>query len=288
LNQRCHAITGAGDHARKVKLGSFTFEVSHARKGGERFPVEVTSDSFTFGGETYICSYVRDISERTREQKALRLANQKLNLLSSITRHDILNKLTVVLGYLELSKMVRDQEKLEDFIRKIDETIQVIQVQIQFTKDYQDMGVKAPEWQDVAALFDKAIAQLDLGTVRARNELVGLSVFADPLLERVIYNIVENALRYGEKVTTISTFFRTEEDGLVWTIEDDGIGISTKDKTMIFNKGFGKHTGLGLFLAREILSITGMTIVETGFPGSGARFEIHVPAGGSRIADKAK
>jgi signal transduction histidine kinase len=36
--------------------------------------------------------------------------------------------------------------------------------------------------------------------------------------------------------------------------------------------GFGRHTGLGLFLSREILSITGITITETGEPGKGAVF----------------
>jgi signal transduction histidine kinase len=42
---------------------------------------------------------------------------------------------------------------------------------------------------------------------------------------------------------------------------------------------FGKHTGLGLFLSREILGLTGITITENGIPGSGARFVIRVPAG---------
>jgi PAS domain S-box-containing protein len=270
---------------RKDERGSFTFETHHAKKGGERFPVDVTSDYFTYAGETYICSYVRDISERTREQKALRLANQKLNLLSSVTRHDILNKLTIVLGYLGLSKVAHDQEKLEDFIKKIDETIAVIQDQIQFTRDYQDMGVKAPEWQDAAAVFAKVLSQLDLGTVRVHNDFSGLSLYADPLLERAMYNIVDNAMRYGEKVATIRARYLVKDDeGLIWIIEDDGVGISAKDKSLIFNKGFGHHTGLGLFLTREILSITGMMIMETGFPGTGARFEIHVPPGGYRLA----
>ena len=62
-------------------------------------------------------------------------------------------------------------------------------------------------------------------------------------------------------------------------IEDDGIGITRKDKSRIFDRGVGQNTGLGLFLVREILSITGITIVETGEPGKGARFEIRVPRG---------
>ena len=57
------------------------------------------------------------------------------------------------------------------------------------------------------------------------------------------------------------------------------MGISPDQKESIFERGYGKNTGMGLFLAREILAITGITIAETGKPGKGARFEITVPAG---------
>ena len=59
--------------------------------------------------------------------------------------------------------------------------------------------------------------------------------------------------------------------------EDDGIGIAEGEKEKIFAYEYGLNTGLGLFLAREILAITGMTITETGIAGKGARFEIHCP-----------
>jgi PAS domain S-box-containing protein len=272
----------------KVASDSLTFETTYSKKGGERFPVEVTSDYFEYAGMKYVCSFIRDISERKRSEKALMLANQKLNLLSSVTRHDILNKLTIVLGYLGLAKMVHDRDKLEDFIKKIDDSIQVIQDQIQFTRDYQDLGVKAPEWQDIEGIFVKAISQLELGSVQVTFDLSGLRIYADPLLVRVIYNIADNALRYGEHVTIIRTFYYQQGEELVWIIEDDGVGIPAKNKSMIFNKGFGRHTGFGLFLAREILAITGMIIMETGFPGKGARFEIIVPPGTFQLAKEKK
>lgn len=68
-------------------------------------------------------------------------------------------------------------------------------------------------------------------------------------------------------------------------IEDDGKGIPTNIKGRIFNKGFGSNTGLGLFLTREILGITGMQIIETGVEGKGARFEIRVPEGHFRFRE---
>jgi signal transduction histidine kinase len=67
------------------------------------------------------------------------------------------------------------------------------------------------------------------------------------------------------------------EPGLLITCEDDGAGIAEAEKEQIFASGFGKNTGLGLFLAREILGISGLKIKETGRYGRGARFEITVP-----------
>jgi signal transduction histidine kinase len=63
---------------------------------------------------------------------------------------------------------------------------------------------------------------------------------------------------------------------------DDGVGIPSEEKDKIFKRGYGKNTGYGLFLIREILSITGLSIQESGIPGEGARFEIHVPEGSYR------
>jgi signal transduction histidine kinase len=60
--------------------------------------------------------------------------------------------------------------------------------------------------------------------------------------------------------------------------EDNGNGVVPEEKEKIFLKGFGKHTGLGMFLIREILSITGITIRENGTWQQGARFEIRVPS----------
>jgi signal transduction histidine kinase len=102
------------------------------------------------------------------------------------------------------------------------------------------------------------------------------------MLENVFFNLFDNTTRHGMRATGISVHCREDPDGLVVVIEDDGVGVSHEDKTRIFEKGIGSNTGFGLFLAQEILSITGIAIRETGDPGSGARFELHVPKGNYR------
>jgi PAS domain S-box-containing protein len=215
--------------------------------------------------------------ELVRFNEALAQANKKLNILSSITRHDILNKITALLAYLELSQgRTNDPTLLEYFQKEID-TIRAIEHQIDFTQYYQDIGVRAPEWQDVRSTIARAAAQLQLGAVSLTVQFDGISIFADPLIEKVFYNLVENAIRHGEHATAITFSAREIHDGLTIICEDNGVGIPSENKEKIFIRGFGNHTGLGLFLIREVLSITGITITQTGEFGKGARFEIHVP-----------
>ena len=149
------------------------------------------------------------------------------------------------------------------------------------------MGVKAPVWQNVHSIIGTVITRLPMRKIHVDSGDTALEIFADPLLEKVFYNLIDNALRYGgEKMTAVRISNHDDNGNLVIAVEDDGDGVSTENKVQLFTKGFGKNTGLGLFLSREILSITGITITETGEPGTGARFEMTIPNGAWRFADK--
>jgi PAS domain S-box-containing protein len=225
-----------------------------------------------------------DITDRKHVEEALIRVNNKLNLLSSITRHDILNQLTALKGYIDLSaERVRD-DMLAEFIKKEMLIADVIGRQISFTRDYHKLGVMAPVWQNIADIITWTKQSLLVRNVNIRTEFSDLEIFADPLLEKVFYNLMDNALRYGgEKLTTIRFFYRESDDALLICCEDDGIGIAGENKELIFNRGYAHNTGLGLFLSREILGITDSAITETGTYGTGARFEIRVPKGSYRF-----
>jgi PAS domain S-box-containing protein len=228
---------------------------------------------------------IHDITEQRRAEDALRMANKKLHLLSSITRHDIRNQLMALMAFIELSQDSIDKpEELIEFLKKNQKIAETITSQITFTKDYEDLGLNAPLWQNVSTCIDAAVAVLPMRNIRVVKEVAGLEVFADPLVEKVFYNLIDNSLRYGgEKMTTIRISSRTEGPSLVLVFEDDGVGIIGQEKKVIFDKGFGQNTGLGLYLSREILAITGITIIENGTPGTGARFEMSVPTDGYRF-----
>jgi len=228
---------------------------------------------------------IHDVTDQRQAENALMMANKKLNLLANITRHDIRNQLTALRAYLQLSgDAANNPTELAGYLEQEKKITETIERQIEFTRDYEEMGVNAPVWQSVDTCISKAIADLPLKNIRIETGLPGLEVFADPLLEKVFYNLIDNALRYGgEHMTTIRISTHAAGANLTLVFEDDGTGIAAGDKTRLFGKGFGKNTGLGLFLSREILSITGITIAETGITGKGARFEMTIPSGGFRF-----
>lgn len=270
-------------------LPSFTIEVPVRHRDGRDVILEIHSAP-VFDGEGKMVALrgiARDITRFRRIEEALQVAIRKLTLLSSITRHDILNQLMVIKGYMGLLVEENLDPTISGNLRRIMTSADQIADIIQFTKDYECVGVKAPAWQDCRQLVDTAAREAPLGQVRVQNDLPeGLEIFADPLIGKVFYNLMENAVKHGGKTTTIR--FLGKNTGSTYTIicEDDGVGIPVDEKEKIFEREYGKNTGLGLFLVREILGMTGITITETGEPGSGARFEIVVPKGAYRIQKK--
>jgi signal transduction histidine kinase len=227
---------------------------------------------------------IHDITERKRVEKNLRTVTKKLNLLSSITRHDILNQLMVLKGFLVLAKDRAKDPELEDFLLKARKSTDTVERQIVFTRDYEEIGMKEPVWQSVSMNLVRAKGNLDVEGVRFIQEPPDIEVYADPLFEKVFYNLIDNSLKYGKpRLTAIHVSFKETDNSLTIFYEDDGAGISEQDKKFLFERGFGKNTGLGLFLVREILALTGITIRETSVGTGGVRFEITVPEGAYRF-----
>ena len=220
---------------------------------------------------------VRDISDIREAENNLKEASKKLSLMSSVTRHDIRNRINGLLAYTDLARATERSPETERFLSQVTRTAREILRQIEFARDYQELGANTPLWQNVTGVIARVLEQRDNPGIRVDYSLHSLECYADPLFERVFDNLIDNAVRYGEKITRIT--FGIEEGGseIVLFCEDDGIGIPEEYKEQIFERGFGKNTGLGLFLVREILAITGMTIRENGIPGRGARFEILIP-----------
>ena len=270
----------------KIRAGERVehYETTRVKKNGERLSVSLIVSPIRNANDELVgtSTIARDITAQKQTETALASANKKLNILSSITRHDVLNQLTAIEGYLELShERCQEDAKEQLYFERQMKSINLIEYLLLFTKSYEELGVKAPAWQRVTGVV--ATAQASFGGIRFSTGTGGLEIFADPLLEKVFFNLFDNALRHGGSVTEIRVSAEFPGDTCIIVVEDNGVGVPAAEKERIFERGVGKNTGLGLFLAREILAITGISIREAGKPGKGARFEIAVPKGASRV-----
>lgn len=215
--------------------------------------------------------------------KKVAFLEKKLQVVGSMTRHDVLNQMTVIIGYNELLGMMAEDLKFKGFLETEKFALGKIQRQFQYAKDYQNIAVDPPRWQNIRNLVYRVGEDFDAKKVRITADTGTASVLADPLFDRVFHHIFDCALRHGEIVTEIKiSVLMTGSSGLL-IVENKGSGIPAADKEMMFEPGYGNGIGWGLFLAREILAATGMTITETGEQGKGVRFEITLPPGSFRM-----
>jgi PAS domain S-box-containing protein len=281
------------------EIPEYTTDKRYIKKNGDTFWASVVASVVRDreGRFLYYIALITDITERkvieliqeqyntdaTRFAEDITRVNDKLNLLNSITRHDILNQLTAILGYLDMMKMKFPDPTLQEYVDKEIHAAHNIETQIKFTKEYQDIGVLSPAWFNVRKIILSTAANISLSRVKLVVNVDDLEIFADPLLEKVFYTLIENTLRHGKTVTNIEFSYRMQDEDLVMVYQDNGEGIPAEHKEAILQRKFFKHTGFGLYLSRTILGITGMTIRENGEPGKGARFEILVPKGAFRF-----
>jgi PAS domain S-box-containing protein len=269
---------------RQMRIADIGRETIMTRNRGERIlhttKIPIPDKA---GHPKYLLGISEDITDRVRFEEALHKATGKLNLLTRITFTDIQNAIFSLSGYLNLEKRIPADELTEGFRNKQTDIIRKIETSLRFAKNYQDLGIRPPAWQNVSRVFLMAISHIDLAGLHRNIQSDTLEIYADPLLEKVFLTLAENVLRHAADVTEISLTWHETGEGLTLLFEDNGPGIPRNMKEAIFERYGEGGIGMNLFLSREILSITGISIRETGSERTGARFEILVPKGGYRF-----
>lgn len=273
---------------RKAEKGYVYFDTVRKRKDGSLILVSVSAAPISLEDKLvgYVAMY-KDISELKRTEAAMKemmqklaTMNEKLRVVGSLTRHDVRNKLSVVTGNVFLAKKrLPDNPEVLDYLHDIGSACQQVLEIFDFARNYEMLGDEELKNVDVAETVEKAASLFsDLKDVKVSNECRGLKVLADSLLIRLFYNLMDNSLKYGEKITQIRVHYEKSGEGqLKLVYQDDGNGISVAEKPNLFKEGYGKGTGYGLYLIKKMMEVYGWTIRETGKPGRGAQFTITVP-----------
>lgn len=251
------------------------------RKDGERIPVFSSHTIIQRTGlDTELFCVDISLIELRKTEQALLEANKKTRILSSLTRHDIVNHISALYLTLDTLKQESDLEGIRSRISSALEICERIETTNGFTREFESLGEAGCGWIRVHPIITYAQGEISLHGVTVENLIPpDLEIYADPILRKVFSTLMENSLRHAGALSRISCTGDEIDGNYLITYEDDGIGIAQARKELIFNHGYGEHTGIGLFLAREVLSITGLAIRECGEEGQGARFEISIPSG---------
>ena len=227
----------------------------------------------------------RDITETRQKDEALALAAKKLNILNNVTLSEIQNYLFCEQGYLQLTTDLSENEKQKEFLGKQAFNLDKITRILQFAKNYQGLGISPPEWHDFEKTFIFAISHTNTAHLEKDFDVSGISIFTDNLLEKALAEMVSKLLSYNKEATRLSLKSETEGEMLKIIFETDGRGIPKESEGKIFSRGGDPDTGIDLFLIEEVLSVTNISVKETGDPGKGIRIEIIVPPGMFRTGE---
>ena len=261
-------------------------KVTVSWEGGENEPVVLDGEAFFIPLSNAGLPPAAALTARVlpgkvpgRETMAIEASRRKGRELLSVVRHDILNQLTILIGFLQFSEDFIDDPQVREFLAKEETAGHTIQALIEFTRDFQDIMIEDPQWIPVHSLVRSATLMTDPGGVRVEAAIAPVEVFASPLLKHVFFTLIKNAIDHASGLSRITLSDKKEGPDLLLVCEDDGPGIPEAEKNVLFDRGHGRNKGYSLWLSKEILAITGATLQETGREGFGARFEIRVPEG---------
>ena len=132
-----------------------------------------------------------------------------------------------------------------------------------------------------------------------RNHTLTDDVEPDLLLEgdriklnQILYNLMDNAIKYTPEGGRIDVSLKEENGDLVWRVRDNGIGIPEEDQEHIFERFYRVDkarsretggTGLGLSIVRQMVKMHGGTISVNSRPGEGSEFVVTFPPEGEAL-----
>ncbi|RQG88814.1 PAS domain S-box protein [Natrarchaeobius halalkaliphilus] len=260
-----NAVSDAIDESEPFTL---TYRIL-TRDGDERWVWERGQQTDTDALDGFII----DITEQKDREHALEQQNERLEKFASIVSHDLRNPLNVARGRLELARVERDDEHLDEVERAHDRMARLIDDILSLARG----GERARDRDvvDLAELSESSWETVETGDARLITDIDRSVRAAQNRLKRLLENLFRNAVEHGGDDVTVTVGELPNRTGFY--VEDDGPGISAKDREAVFESGYSTSTdgtGFGLAIVDEIAAAHDWTVTVTDGDRGGARFEI--------------
>lgn len=218
-----------------------------------------------------------EVATRKKIEEELRLAYNKIHLLSSVTRHDMFNTLTALSGYHDIARSEATDPAFLEYLQKEKDLISELTRLFHESSLFLKSAHSDIKWRSLPMIIRDIINTFSGLGITFTTDIPDILVYSDCLLDHVFSNLIDNAIRHGRSVSSVLIRAVPSDTGVTIEIQDDGTGIRENEHELIFSRGYGKNTGLGLYLIREILKLYQSTIYEAG-SSQGARFVIDMPS----------
>jgi len=257
-------------------------EYTLVHKNGARLPVIVFAEQIVDKNDkAAVRGIIVNLSAIKSAERKLSILYEKIGIVGKLTRHDVNNKLSIIMGYsFLLKKKYSDHPDIIENLIKIEQAVKNSEKMFMFAKMYEQIGEEELKYIEVEKTINEAVALLSNLNLKLVYNCKGLKVLADSGLIQLFYNLIDNTVKHSKHASAIKIYQKiSEQDNLELIYEDDGVGILEENKKEIFREGFstGGSTGFGLFLSKKMIEGYDWTIQEVGKPGVGAQFVITIP-----------
>jgi two-component system CheB/CheR fusion protein len=274
------------------------FEVTHEFENvGRKVMLLNASEIFDPNAQARtILLAIEDVTNRKRTDEALKATNLELQHFAYALTHDLQEPLRMVVNFTEL--LAREYqgklgEQADTFISysvegalRIEALLKALLAYWEATEREQGSSASI----DCSAVLAKALLNLQ-GAIAAS----GAIVTSDPLptveaeevlLIEVFQNLISNSIKYrGEETPRIHVSAVRNEEGWLFAVRDNGVGIDPQDADRVFGMFKRLHgneipgTGIGLALCRKVVERQGGRIWVESKAGRGATFKFTIPNG---------
>jgi signal transduction histidine kinase/CheY-like chemotaxis protein len=231
-------------------------------------------------------------------EKALnvaRKANEEKNRFMAAASHDLRQPLHAMTLFLGSLRHMAGDARARELIDKIDDTSSLLHEQFNSLLDLSKFDAGVVTADEVEFRLDTLLKNIVDGvSPEAHQKKLTIQLYSPAvtirsdmlLIERMIRNLIVNAVRYTDK-GSVNVQVRRKRSGLVISIVDTGIGIATEDQQKIFRDYYqirnrarskGKGSGLGLAIVKRIAALLDFKVNLKSTPDTGSTFNIFVPA----------
>ncbi len=284
-------------------------EIEAMRSNGDVFPCELTVIPIHFENSTHFTAFVRDISERTEAQEALKKASQqaesaskaKTRFLTTMS-HEMRSPLTSIVGALELLRgKLNDTEQL-NWVSTAQGSCSTM---LSLVNDVLDMSRIETGSLELNPVIFEPPAMLyslnEIGQLKAREKSLSLCpliqgpmpqtlVGDETRIRQIVTNLIDNAIKFtAEGYIHIYLSYRENDDGrgfLSFRVVDTGIGIADEAQQQLFDEFYQVDnsnttpfdgTGLGLSIVKELVDMMGGDIQLQSEEGKGTDITVELP-----------